>query len=563
MEQKKNICKTCGKKLDESNIFCPNCGENQKDNTDKSITCQNSLSVAKFKDKVKNIMRKWSLIPSDIIAILGALITLSGIYVFHFLDMTLPFLGHQTSTLAGSVKFLKQILSFGESLGTDSSISSVIHQLQFFIIAITILPLIVIICVFINKKLSKIISGIAALSVTILYFTFTFKVQSAIALASDSKDFIQSLFGPARVVIIIGLLVMLGGVSYTLYHEFKKDEKISVDLSKITKKQWIIGGGLVAIVLAVFSLLILANGMQKSVMKDVKVEFSGYDHQGEAILSGNYNEEIDKIMAKETNMSDSDISVDLDKTSGLSNGDKVTVTISSKMKKSPIKSETKTFTVSGLKKSTTYTIDSLIKSVKFKGFNHYGVIEYDENMFNVINDTTELSNGDKITLELSEDYINQESTKGKILEGASSKTVEISGLKDTVQISNFNELLDQIDAVARDDNKSDALATYTVTRQESYFVGKNVNSFWLNNDLESAGQFSILTIYKIDEKSDYGSDSSKYRVYGYSGLTLKNGKVDISSLNNNSSYKDYQSFNSVQEVLDSLKTNYPSISKMK
>ncbi|KZK49421.1 hypothetical protein NCDO763_2106 [Lactococcus cremoris] len=41
------------------------------------------------------------------------------------------------------------------------------------------------------------------------------------------------------------------------------------------------------------------------------------------------------------------------------------------MKKSPIKNETKTFTVSGLKKSTSYTIDSLLKSVKFNGFNHY------------------------------------------------------------------------------------------------------------------------------------------------------------------------------------------------
>lgn len=49
-------------------------------------------------------------------------------------------------------------------------------------------------------------------------------------------------------------------------------------------------------------------------------------------------------------MSPSDISVDLDKTSGLSNGDKITVTISSELKKRPVKSETKTFTVSGLKK---------------------------------------------------------------------------------------------------------------------------------------------------------------------------------------------------------------------
>ncbi|ETD04264.1 hypothetical protein N568_0108750 [Lactococcus garvieae TRF1] len=361
MKNQKHICRNCGIELNRSNEFCPHCGTKQtivEENSTITSEPQNS-SMSNFKDKIKNLMGRYHLIPSDIIAIVGAIITLLGVYVFKFFDITIPFLGHQSSTLAGSVKFIKQFLGLGESLGSGSSvsgeISSMIQQLQFFIVAMTILPLVVIVCTFINKKISKIISCVAALLVTILYFIFNAKVQSAIASNSSSKDLINSLLGPAGTIIILGVLVMLGGACYTLYLFFKKsDEKINIDLSKITKKQWMISGEIAALILAIFVGYTIVNNMQKSVIKDVKVEFSGYNHQGEARLAGNYDEKIADIMSKKTDMGSSDISVVLDKTSGLSNGDEVTVTISSELKKSPVKSETKTFTVSGLKKSTSY-----------------------------------------------------------------------------------------------------------------------------------------------------------------------------------------------------------------
>ena len=168
----------------------------------------------------------------------------------------------------------------------------------------------------------------------------------------------------------------------------------------------------------------------------------------------------------------------------------------------------------------------------------------------------------KVTLTLSNDYIDQESLNGKVLKGTKSKAVEVSGLKDTVQPSNLNDLLNQTDSVARDDNKSSSWSTYTVTRQDSYFVGKDITNSWYTDSYDTAGKFSVLTIYKIDEKSDSTTEPSKYKVYGYSGLTLKDNKVDISSLSSNNEYSDYQTFNSIQEALDSLKTDYPSISKM-
>lgn len=176
MENPKNICTNCGKELGGASIFCSHCGTKQTIIEETSIITSEprNPSMSSFKDKMKNLMRKYHLIPSDIIAIVGAFITLLGVYVFNFLDITLPFLGHQSSTLAGSIKLIKKGLGLGEYLG---SVSSMVHQLKFFIAAMTILPLVVIICTFINKKITKIISGVAALLVTILFLTLKFNLQ--------------------------------------------------------------------------------------------------------------------------------------------------------------------------------------------------------------------------------------------------------------------------------------------------------------------------------------------------------------------------------------------------
>lgn len=557
----KNICKNCGEELEKDSMFCSHCGTKQV--TEDKTANQAAGYVTMFKDK----MDKYHLIPSDIVSILGGFITLLGVYVFHFFDIDVPIVGHLSSTLAGSVKLIKQfsgLASLGGNNSMSGEVTSIIHQLNFFIALMTILPIVVIICTFIHKKYAKIGGSVAALLVSILYFIFNSKFKAGIASSGESKNLVDSMFGPAGTIIIIGLLIMLGGSFYSLYNFFRKNnEKMNVDFSKITKKQWIISGGILGLIVVLFGIFAVINNMQKSVMNDVKVEFSGYNHQGNARLSGNYSQKISDIMSKKKNMSASDISISLNKDSGLSNGDKVVVRVSSSLKKSPIKTETKTVTVSGLKKSTSYTIDSLLKNVKFNGFNHYGTAKYDEDVFSTTDDNKNLSNGDKITFELSQNYIDQELGKGKVLKGKHTTTVEVSGLKDTVQVSNISDLLNQTDSMARDNNKSDSFSTYTVTRQDSYFLGKNINSSWYSDDSSSEGEFSILTIYKIDEKSDDESEPSKYKVYGYSGLTLTNDKVDISKLNSDNKYSDYQEFNSIQEVLDSLKSDYPSISKIK
>ncbi|EME7220625.1 zinc ribbon domain-containing protein, partial [Enterococcus faecium] len=341
------------------------------------------------------------------------------------------------------------------------------------------------------------------------------------------------------------------------------NQNINIDFSKITKRHWKIIGGSTAAIIILFSIFLFISQMPKSIIDDVSVNFTGYNHQGTATLSGEYEDKIDSILSKNKDIDRSDISIELDKDSDLSNGDKVKVSISSDKKNSPVKSQTKTVTVSGLKKSTSYTIDNVLKDnpIHWNGYDHYGSAEIDSDIFDTEDETTELSNGDSITITLNSDYVEQETTKGKILDGSNTKKVEVSGLKGTPQISNLDALLSQIDTVARDDNHSNSFAKYTVTRQENYFIGTNINSSWSSYTNDNSDEFSIVSIYKIDSKTDY-TTSTSYKIYGYSNLSLNNNQVNVSSLKSEDQYSDYNSFDSAQEALDSLKSEYPSITTL-
>ncbi len=124
--------------------------------------------------------------------------------------------------------------------------------------------------------------------------------------------------------------------------------------------------------------------------------------------------------------------------------------------------------------------------------------------------------------------------------------MEVSELKGTPQISNLDALLSQIDTVARDDNHSNSFVKYTISRQENYFIGTNVNSSWSSYTNDNSDEFSIVSIYKIDSQMS-GSTSTSYKIYGYSNLVLNNNQVNVSSLKSKDQYSDYNSFDSAQE----------------
>lgn len=341
------------------------------------------------------------------------------------------------------------------------------------------------------------------------------------------------------------------------------------------KRKIVVGIGVVLAVIVIGGVYTYVQAQPKSVIGDVKVDFSGYNHQGQAQLSGEYQQKINEIIAKKSSglktlAYEADTRVQLSQTSQLSNGEKIILSVRTSLKDNPIKSESKTVIVKNLKKSTTYTADDVLKTsnVDFSGFNHFGSVKYDDSVFTTNDNTTNLSNGDEISLSLTQDYINQQEENGKVLSGTSRTTITIKGLDDSPKISNLADFLKQEDAVVNNDNKDSTSEffkeDYTVTRQDSYFIGEDVNggNNLFDDSSDSAdGSFSILTIYKINDKTDY-DNTTTYKIYGYGGLQLSGTTINVSSLTDSQKYSDFESFNTLEDAINAIKSDYPSLVKV-
>lgn len=374
----------------------------------------------------------------------------------------------------------------------------------------------------------------------------------------------------------------------------------------VNKKMIGIIGAVIAIFIIIGGVFAYINAQPKSILNAVKVNFSGYNSQGTVELLGDYQKKEIEIIGAKVGLPSSEVKkaedsnifsffnsttnnstkwqkfakyfedtrINISHSQNLSNGQKVTLKITTTLKDNPIKEETKTYTVKNLKKATTYTIESVLKDnpVSFTGFNHFGSVKFDDDKFTVNNDNsapTDLTNGEQIIVRLSQDYINQQKSNGKILSGTASKTLTVADLESSPKISNLNDLLTQEDTVVRADNESstgDFGTTYTVTRMDSYFVGTNISSWgYSSSDDSDKGEFSVVTIYKIvshyNSDTDTKNDSTSYYSNGYTGLTLNNGKVDVSDLTGNNKYKG-DSSSSEQAAVDQLKSDYSSATKL-
>ena len=285
----------------------------------------------------------------------------------------------------------------------------------------------------------------------------------------------------------------------------------------VNKKRIGIIGAVIAIFIIIGGVFAYINAQPKSILNALKVNFSGYNSQGTVELLGDYQKKEIEIIGAKVGLPSSEVKkaedsnifsffnsttnnstkwqkfakyfedtrINISHSQNLSNGQKVTLKITTTLKDNPIKEETKTYTVKNLKKATTYTIESVLKDnpVSFTGFNHFGSVKFDDDKFTVNNDNsapTDLTNSEQIIVRLSQDYINQQKSNGKILSGTASKTLTVADLESSPKISNLNDLLTQEDTVVRADNESstgDFGTTYTVTRMDSYFVGTNISSW--------------------------------------------------------------------------------------
>ena len=302
------------------------------------------------------------------------------------------------------------------------------------------------------------------------------------------------------------------------------------------------------------------NSLPKSIINEVKVDFTGYDESGNLI----YNSEeiaslveeavykkvgLDKDQAKALTKDDpvaysmlaqdrklsfklmkaesmlKTIHYEFNKTNNLKNGEEVTFTITTSSKNSPIKAEKKAFKVQNLKEYEKVSAENLLKevTVTFSGFNGYGTVSFGNSIKNYFqlnssNSYSNLKNGDKITLTVNESYIKTLKESGKIVDNKN-VDITVSGLKEIKDIKNFEDLIKKNDDYVKSEHKNDSYDTYTIESQGSY-MRINVNNY-------DKGSISLVTIYKVTKTDSKDNKSVNYKYYGYSAYLLKDGNLDI------------------------------------
>ena len=327
------------------------------------------------------------------------------------------------------------------------------------------------------------------------------------------------------------------------------------------KKKEVIGALVIlAVALVAYFGYSYYHSLPKSIINEVKVDFTGYDESG--YLS--YNSEdiaslveeavykkvgLDKEQAKALTKDDpvaysmlaqdrklsfklmkaesmlKTIHYEFNKTNNLKNGEEVTFTITTSSKNSPIKAEKKAFKVQNLKEYEKVSAENLLKevTVTFSGFNGYGTVSFGNSIKNYFqlnssNSYSNLKNGDKITLTVNDSYIKTLKESGKIIDNKN-VDITVSGLKEIKDIKNFEDLIKKNDDYVKSEHKNDSYDTYTIESQGSY-MRINVNNY-------DKGSISLVTIYKVTKTDSKDNKSVKYKYYGYSAYLLKDGNLDI------------------------------------
>ena len=352
-----------------------------------------------------------------------------------------------------------------------------------------------------------------------------------------------------------------------------KQEGISLQTLLQTKRKEIIA------VLAIVALAIVAfvgynmyDSQPKSIIDEVKVQFSGYEETGkltynsEEIASkieelsyrkAGFNNDQAKALAQKDPVAYSEVSrnpklaamlqkaeamitsvqFNFNRTSELKNGDEVTFTITTNSQSAAVKAETKTFKVADLKEYEKVSTADLLKEtpVTFTGFNGYGIASITENpnkdgYFNFEDNKrpTNLKNGDTVTLTVSVTYINELKSKGKVVDN-NKVEVTVEGLKDLKDVKNFADLLKKNDDYSKSENQNSSFSTYTLESQGSYL------KVIPEENKKSNGKVSLITVYKVTWSSG-NSKEVRYKYYGYQAYLLKDNNLDLDAASKVSSW---------------------------
>lgn len=313
------------------------------------------------------------------------------------------------------------------------------------------------------------------------------------------------------------------------------DSKWSIKKLYDSKKKIYLLSAVIGVLIVIIIGTTVHAHSKKSVLNEVKVSFTGYSGHGYATISGDklvdniftitgraagvdektINDVVNSYNNDESNpLTDTyggygssstttgaintlssdkinnwrewskDTQYTLSNTSGLKNGDKVTLKVKTNIKDNPVKSEEKTFAVTGLKKpenkKTSQIFDDL--KVSFSGVSGNGnlVITSKKEKYQTtvkVSKSSKLSNGDKIKVTLPNDLLNTD--ESTVYVGNKTKEYEVSGLSDLSNIANVNEVTDFANA-SINSHKSDS-ENYT-------FEGVYVNE--LDSDSSSNSTYS-------------------------------------------------------------------------
>lgn len=314
------------------------------------------------------------------------------------------------------------------------------------------------------------------------------------------------------------------------------------------------------LLIAVMSLsvvMISACSQKKSVLDDVKVKYEGYSGHGIAYLDNKkLNSNMVDVFAKKLKLDDylteklksnelnaealeseatsderdklvkverwvKDTRVRVNKAQNLKNGDKYVVTIKTGDKENPIKSESKTYIVKGLKKTKKVTAKDIAKdlNVQAYGYNGKGLIAItskkykSEVMFHIKNNGS-LSNGDKVTIKLPSEFTDYEKFDFR---GKKEFTYTVQGLKELAATKDLDEIKKVTDSMVNDEYPYGEIEKYVNTFINMYFVPTSAYSDYSDekdtsvelNDksgLEASRKDKITIAVLYTVKDDYDED---------------------------------------------------------
>lgn len=314
---------------------------------------------------------------------------------------------------------------------------------------------------------------------------------------------------------------------------------------------------IVIVLMALVTVSLVACSQKKSVLDDVKVKYEGYSGHGiadldnekinsnmvdvfakklklddylteklksnelnaEALESEATSDERDKLVKVERWVKDTRVRVN--KAQHLKNGDKYVVTIKTGDKENPIKSESKTYTVKGLKKTKKVTAKDIAKdlNVQAYGYNGKGLIaitskKYKGSVSFHIKNNGSLKNGDKVTIKLPSEFTDYEKFDFR---GKKEFTYTVQGLKELAATKDLDEIKKVTDSMVNDEYPYGEFEKYVNTFINMYFVPTSAYSDYSDekdtsvelNDksgLEASRKDKITIAVLYTVKDDYDED---------------------------------------------------------